>query len=90
MNRILITFMFFELSFNFLFSQSTDWSKVNLKSSPKQVIEQTLNDEGKEDGRIEYNFNPKGYLVTEIKTAFVCGKNAIIKSVFTYNDNQTL
>lgn len=70
--------------------QSTDWSKMNLKGSPKQVIEQTLNEVGKEDGRFEFNFNPKGFLISEIKTAFVFGQKAIIKNVYTYNDNQTL
>jgi hypothetical protein len=72
------------------YGQTNDCSKMNLKGSPKQVVEQTHNDEGKEDGRIEYNFNLNGFLVTEIKTAFVFGQKAIIKSAYTYSDNQTL
>lgn len=70
--------------------QTNDWSKMNLKGSPVQVLEQTLNDEGKQDGSIEYDFNPNGFLVSEIKTAFVFGQKTILKSVYSYNDNQTL
>lgn len=72
------------------YGQITDWSIMNLKSSPKQVIEQNLCDLGKLDSHMEFNFNSKGFLISEIKKPFVFGQNAIIKSVFTYNDNQTL
>jgi antitoxin component YwqK of YwqJK toxin-antitoxin module len=86
--NIAIIATFFKLFSSY--GQTNDWSKMNLKGSPVQVVEQTLNDKGKEYGRIEYNFNPKGFLISEIKTAFVFGQKAILKSVYSYNDNQSL